>query len=246
VAEKPAFHHEVVFAACVSTLVSSPVQAREMRGQVIQMLAHLHSVEEEWLLSETDLQLGFSRLLGVIGELVKIKPGVHEAVIGLFRGAVEREILPAEFLKSVRRLRYGGPQGVQVVREAQRQTPAYSRRVWGSGDIRQFRAEILDAISEYVDSGSVEELGRIVDELHLDGKEVVRFMRKLLVTGIERKKTDDALHAIENLLGFFWSAADVHEAFDQLRDMEADLTLDLPRCHEDTNKYYINSAVTCV
>lgn len=228
-ARRADFHHEVVVAASLLAVDAPPGAAEELRKAVFSMVAQL---QEERLLTDADMQFGFSRLLGMAGELARGSGDSKEAVVGLLRCAVERELLPAEFLKCARRLRFGGPLGVQTVRQAQRQTPAHSRRVWGSGDARHIQIEIEEAILEYFDSGSAEELGRIVEELHLSGKELVRFVRKLLVLGMEHDQTDRALDAVSELLGFFWTPEEVRAAFDQLRDLVPDLVLDLPNCQE--------------
>lgn len=241
-----AFHHEVVLAACLSVVRSSSASTAAKQKIVFEMFTLLIGAQDGFcgiadtlgdspLLSEADLQLGFSRLLGMIGELVKESPEVMSTVVGMLRGAVEQELLPADFLKTARRLRFGGLQGVQVLREALRQTPAFSRRVWGSGDKRQLQAETREAILEYFDSGNVEELGQIVGELHLSEKELVKFLRKLLVSGMESQHSDKALDAMSELKGFFWSEADVQEAFDELQGVADDLVLDLPYCREQIN-----------
>jgi len=228
-AQKADFHHEAVVAASLLAVEAPPDTAAEQQKAAFSMIARLH---EEGLLVDVDLQLGFSRLLGMAGELAKAGSAGQAALTGLLRCAVEQELLPAEFLKCARRLRFGGPLGVQIVRQAQRQTPAHSRRVWGSGDERHIQTEIQEAILEYFDSGSAEELGRIVEELHLSGKELVRFVRKLLVQGMERGRPERALDAVAELLGFFWTPEEVRAAFDQLRDMVPELVLDLPHCRE--------------
>ncbi|CAK0889186.1 unnamed protein product, partial [Prorocentrum cordatum] len=64
--------------------------------------------------SEVDIQLGFSRLLGAAEGIEAAQPGAAEHLVALLAGAVERELLPAEFLKSARRLRFGGERGVQA------------------------------------------------------------------------------------------------------------------------------------
>lgn len=246
----PAFHHEVIFAACLSIVESEQTfeseQMLERQKVVFEMFAQLSGTSTgfsgtEWfskcgvLLTPTDLQIGFSRLLGKVSEIIRIKPDASKTLVSLLRGAVEQELLPADFLKTARRLRYGGPQGVQILRETQRQTPAFSRRVWGTGDVRQLQAETREAILEYFDSGCIEELGQIVGELHLSDKELIKFLRKLLVSGMESGESDKSLDAISELMGFFWSEADVREAFDELQGIADDLVLDLPYCREHTN-----------
>eukprot|EP00747_Dinoflagellata_sp_TGD_P168079 gnl/TRDRNA2_/TRDRNA2_193674_c0_seq1.p1 gnl/TRDRNA2_/TRDRNA2_193674_c0~~gnl/TRDRNA2_/TRDRNA2_193674_c0_seq1.p1 ORF type:complete len:525 (+),score=103.35 gnl/TRDRNA2_/TRDRNA2_193674_c0_seq1:50-1624(+) len=240
--DKAAFHHEVVVAAGSSCFVQVKGQpAEKRRALVLRMLAHLHSTDEDWLLDEVALQLGFSRLLGMLRE-----PDGHpasagntmakEQLVGLLRGVVEQQLLPAEFLRSVRRMRFGGLPGVEVLREAQRQTPMFSRRAWGSGDARQFRMEVREAILEYFDSGSAEDLGHVVSELHLSRAEQAQFIRKILVTGMEKKRHEDALYAVAELVDLSWSMLEVQEAFEQLRDVATDLVLDLPHCREQTSE----------
>lgn len=234
-----AFHHEVVLAACIA-VVELPVEmAAKRQKSVLDMFTFFSTIsttsQQGPLLSEADLHLGFSRLLGKISNLAKVNPDALKSSVSIFRGAVEQELLAADFLKTTRRLRYGGPQGVQVLREAQRQTPAFSRRVWGTGDKRQLQTETREAILEYFDSGSIEELGQIVGELHLSEKDLIKFLRKLLVSGMESGQQDKALDAIKGLLGFFWSASDVQEAFDELQGIADDLVLDLPQCREQTD-----------
>ena len=51
-------------------------------------------------------------------------------LVSLLRGAVEKELLAAQFLKLARRLGYGGALGMQALRWAQRQTPLHSRHRW--------------------------------------------------------------------------------------------------------------------
>lgn len=247
-AAKDAFHHEVVLAALVSSLdpnpspsaywmscFSGPALVAEKRRLVLGMLAQLQSVDESFLLDEVDVQLGFSRLLGLVDHLVQTSPENRDFVVALFVGVVEQEQMPAEFLKCARRMRFGGPKGVEVLREAQRQTPMYSRRSWGTGDEQQFRKEVRMAILEYFDSKSIDELAQIVQELHLSEKEQSQFIRKLLVTGMERDETGPALDAVAGLSGFCWFPEDVRSAFEQLRDVARDLVLDLPMCRERTN-----------
>lgn len=232
---KPCFHHEVVMSACMGALCTPRELLKERQGLALRLLEDLSGGDA--VLDEVDLHLGFSRLLGKIGHLTEgmAAADVSELMVGLLRGAVEREVLPAEFLKSARRMRFGGPAGVEVVRKAQRQTPQHSRRVWGTGDARQFRTEVREAIMEYFDSNSIQELGRIVQELHLSEQEQAKFVRKLLVTGMEREDTETALDAVQELLGSCWSSVEVQDAFQQLRDVAPDLVLDLPRCREQTN-----------
>jgi hypothetical protein len=247
VKDMAAFHHEVVLAACTCIVEAAPERSAEKQKIVFEMFIQFSGAnkgfcgasdsisDEDKLLTEADLQLGFSRLLGNVAELTKGTPDSLRTIVGLLRAAVEQELLPADFLKTARRLRFGGPLGVQALREAQRQTPAFSRRVWGSGDKRQLQMETREAILEYFDSGSVEELGQIVGELHLSDKELIKFLRKLLVSGMESGESEKSLDAIKELMGFFWSEADVRSAFDELQGIADDLVLDLPHCREATN-----------
>lgn len=241
-----AFHHEVVLTTCLCVIKSPSELAAKRQKNVFEMFAHLSganngfcgitdAAHESQLLNEADLQIGFARLLGKVSDLAKGNPDVVITIVSLFRGAVEHEVLPADFLKTARRLRFGGPQGVQVLRETQRQTPAFSRRVWGTGDKRNLQTETREAILEYFDSGSIEELGQIVGELHLSEKDHIMFLRKMLICGMEAGKSETALDAITGLMGFFWSEADVQEAFDELQGVADDLVLDMPYCREQTN-----------
>lgn len=244
-ADKSALHHEVVLAACLGSLkgeadtywmscFDAEGLVAEKRAIALDVLGKLHSAAEDWLLGEVDVQLGFSRLLGAIDGLVAAQPGSDEHVVNLLVGAVEKELLPAEFLKSARRLRFGGELGVKALRAAQRRTPLHSRRVWGSGDARHFREEVREAIQEFFDSKDTEELAKIIEELHLSEKEQAAFIRKLLATGVERREAEDALGAVAQLVGMCWSAAEVRAAFEQLRDSTADWVLDFPQCREGT------------
>eukprot|EP00927_Polykrikos_kofoidii_P076534 TRINITY_DN73602_c0_g1_i1.p1 TRINITY_DN73602_c0_g1~~TRINITY_DN73602_c0_g1_i1.p1 ORF type:complete len:520 (+),score=83.84 TRINITY_DN73602_c0_g1_i1:115-1674(+) len=250
-AEKPSFHHEVVLGACVHSLgihqSSDPFWTAYLsdegliaeKGQlVISMLSSLHRLEagETRLLDDVDVQLGFSRLLGEIGKVSDAGRDIRKPVVALLRGAVESEVLPAEFLKSALRMRFGGAEGVEVLKETQRQTPVYSRRIWGTGDQRQFRLEISNAISEYFDSKNAQELARILGELHLSVDEEAVFVRKMLVVGMERGESASALDAVEELQGFCWSPETVKQAFQQLRDIAGDLVLDFPHCRELTTE----------
>lgn len=255
-ANKSKFHHEVVLMACEHSLNGTPSSGafwmscfsptglvEQKRNLVLSMLTQLYIIDEGCVLDEVDLQLGFSRLLGNVGKLTQGAEvhlsvdgtEVQPSIVALLRGAVERELLPAEFLKSVRRLRFGGRSGVDVAREVQRQTPLHSRRSWGSGDGRQLKREVQETISEYFDSRNIEELAHIVQELHLSEKEQVKFVRKLLVAGMERNDGDSALDAVGVLTGPCWSNAEVVAAFEQLRDIADDLVLDFPYCRERTN-----------
>lgn len=248
-ADQPAFHHEVVLAACSGSFsvspslgafwtscLDGPSLAAERGSLALSGLATLMGPHGASLLTEVDVQLGFSRLLGDAEALVATRPEALEHMVAMFRGAVEQEILPAEFLKSARRLRFGGAKGVEVLRAAQRQTPMFSRRVWGTGDARQFRTEVRDAILEYFDSHSIHELSQIIQELHLSLSEQVQFVRKLLVTGMERGETDMALDAVAELTEYCWSAKEVREAFEQIREVTDDLVLDFPSCREKTGE----------
>jgi len=253
---KPAFHHEVVLAACLSSFNGTPsadafwtsffdepgLRAERCRV-VISMLVHLSSTREEGrLLSETDLQIGFSRLLALVAERMEEtehKKEVMEHLVRLLRFAVEKELLPAQFLKVARRLRYGGPVGVQALRQAQQQTPLHSRRVWGSGDARQLRSEMHDTIAEFFDSRDSHELAQVLEELHLSGKEQATFLRKLLTAGMERDEAAAALDVVQELLGFCWSEQEVQDAFQELRDVATDLVLDFPQCRERTGELVI-------
>jgi len=246
---KPAFHHEVVLSACLGSFGELPsadaywtscFDAAGLRNEkcrlALAMLARLHGSAEGWLLSDADLQLGFSRLLGAVSNQGSMTQEVLEQLVALLRGAVEHELLPAQFLKIARRLRFGGPRAVDALRRAQRETPLHSRRVWGSGDARQFQQEIRDTISEYFDSKSTEELAQVIEELHLSGKEQATFLRKLLVAGMELGQREAALDVIQELLGYCWSEVEVRDAFDQLRDVAGDLVLDLPYIREWTTQ----------
>jgi hypothetical protein len=232
-ANKAAFHHEVVLASCICCLgIDTEEHSEGRRRKALMFLSHLSGAEGGALLSDVDLQLGFSRLLGMLqGSDSRLR---LEQVSCLLRGAVEHEILPAEFLKSARRMRFGGLEGIEAVRRAQRHTPLHSRRVWGTGDARQFREEVRQSILEYFDSGSLQELARIVEELHLSEPEQTSFLRKLMVTGMERGDPDTALDAVAGLLGRCWTLDQVRSAFEQLRDVAEDLVLDFPRCREST------------
>lgn len=248
-AGKPAYHHEVVAGAgWLACEEGPPAQAywaacldkegllAEKRGLVLKMLAHMLIASEGFLLDEADVQIGFSRLLGSIGQRAKEGAGTTDALVALLAGAVEQELLPAEFLRSARRMRFGGAKGVEVIRKVQRQTPLHSRRIWGSGDKRHFREEEREAVLEYFDSRSVEELAQIVEELHLSEEEQAHFLRTLLVTAMERGDEAPALEAVEGLLNTCWSAAEVQSAFEQLRDVARDLVLDFPYIREKTTE----------
>jgi len=254
-AGKPAYHHEVVATACALALETGPLAAAywtacvdaeglaaEKRGLALGLLVQLHGPQAEWLLEEADVQIGISRMLGSIGQLEKERPGALEMLVALLSAAVERELLPAEFLKSARRLRFGGAKGVEVVRKVQRRTPLHSRRVWGSGDARQLRTEEREAILEYFDARSIEELAQIAEELHLSEEQQAHFIRKLLVTGMERGEQAAALNAVEGLLGSCWSSHEVEAAFEQLRDIAKDLVLDFPHCRERTTELIQDAA----
>lgn len=145
--EMPAFHHEVVLRACLSSFETTPsldaywtscfdkgTLAAEKRRLVFELLMHLRDRDEGSMLEEVDLQIGFSRLLGEMGNVERQSAEDRAGLIALLRGAVEHELLAAEFLKTARRMRFGGSWGVDVIKETQRQTPMFSRRTWGSGD----------------------------------------------------------------------------------------------------------------
>lgn len=245
---KAAFHHEVVIAAGLGSFVTAPspdafwtacleppALAAEKRELVLTMFAELQSMDEGFLLCETDIQIGFSRLLGIVGQEAKESPQSVEFFVSLLCIAVEKELLPAEFLKSARRMRFGGAQGVGILRKVMCKTPMHSRRVWGTGDIRQFRKEFQETILEYFDSRSTDELALIVQELHLSEEEQSQFVRKLLVAGMERGEPDVALDAVAELLDYCWSKREVGKAFQQMRDIAQDLMLDLPNCRELTD-----------
>lgn len=236
-AQMPAFHHEVVLASCLGSVSAGAALAEERQRLVLALTEHLMNTDGGPLLTDVDVQMGFSRLLGTVrdaGAEVPLKL-LKEQAVGILRGAVQHELLPAEFLKSAKKMRFGGVEGVEVLRQAQRQTPMHSRRVWGSGDERHFQTEVREAILEYFDSNSAEELGTIVEELHLSDVEQVRFIRKLMVTGMERGDGDSALDAVSALLARCWTLEEVRLAFEQLRDIAQDLVLDLPKCREQTS-----------
>jgi len=54
------------------------------------------------------------------------------------------------------------------------------------------------------------------------------------VASMERGAQQVALHAMEELLGFCWTDQEVEGAFQQIRDIEADLVLDFPEIRECT------------
>jgi hypothetical protein len=256
-ADSERFRHEVVLVACELSLNACPSPSafwmscfspagliEEKRNLVLKMLVQLHVLDDDSLLDEVDLQLGFSRLLGITEKLINDRPEVKLSLVALFRGAVEREVLPGEFLKSARRMRFGGRCGVEVAREVQRQTPLHSRRNCGSGDGRQLQMEVQEAISEYFDCRNVEELANIVQELHLSEEEQTKFVRKLFVAGMERNDGDSAVEVVAALLGPCWGLPEVVAAFEQLRDIADDLVLDFPYCREKTNDL-VCAAVGC-
>jgi len=244
---KPAFHHEVVKIALLSSFDGNPSSdaawtsyfdtesLKQERGRlVIDALAQLSG---ESLVCDIDIQIGFSRLLGhVTGQMTSKDEELLKHLVKLLQGAVEKELLPAQFLKMARRLRYGGSLGVEALRQAQRQTPLHSRRVWGTGDARQMRAEMHDTILEYFDSRSVQEVAQVVEELHFSSKEQIIFLRKLFVEGMERGQPAAVLDLVHELLGFLWSEYEVQGAFQELRDVSTDLVLDFPQCRERTNE----------
>mmetsp|Transcript_89931 Transcript_89931/g.160037 ORF Transcript_89931/g.160037 Transcript_89931/m.160037 type:complete len:512 (+) Transcript_89931:77-1612(+) len=244
---KPAFHHEAVLCALLSTFDGKPSSdaawtsyfdaktLQEERGRVV--LDSLVQLCGDDVLCDVDVQLGFSRLLGhVTGEMTCKDDDSLKHLVKLLQGAVEKELLPAQFLKMARRLRYGGSWGVVALRQAQRQTPLHSRRVWGSGDVRQMRAEMHDTIQEFFDSRSIEEVAQVVEELHLSSKEQVIFLRKLFVEGMERGEPGTVLDLVHDLLDYCWSEYEVQGAFQDLRDVSKDLVLDFPQCRERTNE----------
>jgi len=246
-AGRPAFHHEVVLAASAMSLDAHPPSPAfwtacmdaqgmlaEKRALVLAMLQQLHSPQEEWVIDEADIQLGFSRLLGSTEQLAQASPEAHKHLVELLTAAIKQEVLSAEFLRSARRMRFGGPIGVELIRKVQRETPMHSRRAWGSGDARQFRSEVRDAVLEYFDARSLDELAQIVDELHLSDKEQAHFLQKMLVIGMEQGQSSVALDAIQGLMGTCWSKDVVQAAFDRLRDIAQDLVLDIPHCREHT------------
>lgn len=251
---KPAFFHEVVVAACMGSCNTNASASwmswydaqglvAAKRDLVLDMLSQLHSDNEGWLLDEVDLQLGFSRFLGQMGNQATAVCCTPEILVGLLRGALEQKILPAEFFKSARRMRFGGLSGVKAIREVQRQTPKLSRRDWGSGDIKQFREEVWQTILEYFDSKSVEELAQVVEELRLTEEEQVKFVRKMLVAGMEHAEPVAALDAVEELMGRSWSKEVVRKAFEQLREIDVDLVLDLPHCRKQTDDLFQAAAM---
>ena len=179
------------------------------------VLDALVQLNAEQLLSETDVQIGFSRVLGHRhhrdGKYETRRDFTH--LVALLRGAVEKELLAAQFLKLARRLGYGGPLGMQALRWAQRQTPLHSRRVWAPVIFDKCEPKCMIPLEEYFDSHSTEEMAQVIEELHLSSKEQVTFLRKLLVASMERGAQQVALHAMEELLGFCWTDQEVEGAF---------------------------------
>jgi len=182
--------------------------------------------------AESAVQIGFSRLLGAVDELTRAWLEAREQLVALLVGAVERQVLPAEFLNCARRLRLGGSEAVAVTRGALRRTPLFSRRVWGSGDARQLARDMQETVDEYFDARSVDELALCVQEWHLSADGQVRFVRKLLAAGIERDEIEAALEAVSDLTGFCWSREDVRGAVEQLQGTFDDWKLDFPSCRE--------------
>lgn len=248
---KPAFHHEVVLRACLSSFSGTPslggywtscFDAEGLREEkcrlVLDMLVEFHSPGGCQLLLETDVQMGFSRLLGALAEEMPARDRAELSahIVRFLAGALEKELLPAQFLKLARRLRYGGIWGVEAVKQTQRLTPLYSRRVWGAGDARHMRAEIQDTIAEYFDCRSSEEMAKVIAELHLSSKEQANFLRKFFVAGMERGEQVTTIEVVQELMGYCWSELEVQEAFQQLRDIESDLVLDFPKCRQCTDR----------
>eukprot|EP00438_Fugacium_kawagutii_P032958 Skav223868 [mRNA] locus=scaffold1226:182363:193467:- [translate_table: standard] len=123
--------------------------------------------------------------------------------------------------------------------------PGLRRRVWGSGDIRQMRAEMHDTIEElrskfqdpleYFDSHSTEELAQVLEELHLSSKEQAPEGGR----GGEASGTMGPRHVAQGpwiaggastspqrlatlVIGSV-DSQEVEGAFQQIRDIEADL-----------------------
>merc|ERR1719223_229461 len=82
-----------------------------------------------------------------------------------------------------------GAEMAALVGETLRRTPLLSRRLWGTGDARQFTREMEETILEYFDSRSCAELSLVFEEPHLSVAEQVRFIRKLRAAGMERGRS---------------------------------------------------------
>jgi len=217
------YNHELVRRAI---LLSFDLKAKD-RENVPSLLKQLAQAD---CIDETDVHHAISMILGKIGDLSLDCPQAHLYLKDMMAAFVREEILSADLVKQQEVLGYGGEAGQKILRGVLHATPEYSRMIWrGGNDQAELQVEIDETINEYFDSLDVQEVGRILGELHLSKKAEIDFLARLMFMSLEKEQINQGLNLIEYLHKIHWGEDEIMDAIEELRINSEDLAKDLPR-----------------
>jgi hypothetical protein len=231
----PLFAHELIKRAI---LCSFDHGATEQQA-VVRMIQNFM---RKGVVTDEDIQHGLALVVGRLDDVILDVPYAKKYCAEIFTECVTNELLSADLVKKEQQLEYGGIHGIELCTSVLHKTPEYSRKIWsGAGDEKGLLAEMDLAIEEYFDSLDCEEVARIVGELHLNREFEIKFIRKILLSSIEKRDVHTGLNLIAYLQDIYWSTQQIEDAVETIRADVDDLLIDMPDIAEATS-YVVDQA----
>jgi len=219
---KPNYTHEFVRLIVDMSLDFGEVERRMLKKLFLQL-------KDDGLLMEEDVQHGMALVLSDLEEIQLDVPHCGGMIAGIMGDCIRGELLAAEVVKQIESCDYGLEPGKQILIKTLKSTPEYSRRIWhGRGTVFH---EMDLAIMEYFDSRDLNEVARIVGELHLNAALDAEFVQRIVVAGLEKRKMQVGLNLIHYMKDTFWAEELVGDAIMDLRGMQEEYEKDIPGVH---------------
>jgi programmed cell death protein 4 len=205
---------------------------RELTSQLLTSLSSI-------LMTSTDIETGFQRILDVIDDVVLDCPDAVEVLSKFIARAIVDEVVPPRFLKDVQPHSNNAKESVALASALTTEKHRIDRlaHVWGPGDlssVKRLKEETNTLLQEYLSSSDLNEADRCVRKLNAPSFHF-QIVKQALRIALERDGED--AKKIAELLAFFYKSGLVSQdhtvkGFHCVLDALNDFKLDFPNAEK--------------
>eukprot|EP01066_Platyproteum_vivax_P007932 Platyproteum_vivax@DN3226_c0_g1_i1.p1 len=197
-----------------------------------------------------DMQLGFSRLLASIDDMVLDCPFIETLLAQCLARAVVEELLPPVFLQDHLRIHTGRTSGMSCLEKAiklyhdgRSVNARQLQRLWKSvpeHDVEKVKTGINNCVIEYMDSNDIESSYTVLMDMDLPSEQCAEFIRKIVHYSLERG--DKAVASAAKMLTKLSDTGEMTEnefvsGFEQLAKRLDDIVCDVPNARQKISDF---------
>lgn len=200
------------------------------------------------VLSADHVSAALTRLVAQLEDLELDCPQASDHILKFWVYALREELVPPAAIQDMRRLRIGGPRGMELAEEVKHLAadPLVTAEGLWADEValmrqREFRNALAKAIIEYFDSGEKAEFARVLlTSTELEKAQRVEVPRKLISAAMDRSAVQ--CHNTVALLKYLVAAehlrqGEVQTAVRQLQNRLPDISLDVPDAEPILNAF---------